>query len=218
MQNRVPRERVRTEILKKIKRIQPRRVARRKLHALASGDDNRRPRPSPQKNLRQFFGQIRTGRENRTNVRPLQFVRTASGLKSDKPDIPSARPFRRRVHFLLRKSQRKQNGTPLIALPPFDGRQHGDILDPFPFGGFHIRRRQAKKGKSETREKTPHGDYRLYPIMSRRSFFLQATFSSVSTPFGRKPSTTPITPRPCPVSHTIACNGLAVAAKTRHTS
>src|SRR5438309_626829 len=59
--------------------------------------------------------------------------------------------------------------------------------------------------------------YRLYPIFRRNS--LRAAISAgPSTPFGKLPSITPITPRPCSVFATSTSTGLAVAQKIEHTS
>ena len=59
--------------------------------------------------------------------------------------------------------------------------------------------------------------YSLYPIFRTNSRRHLAS-SSLSTPFGELPSTTPKMPRPSSVCARITSTGLAVAQKIEHTS
>jgi hypothetical protein len=52
--------------------------------------------------------------------------------------------------------------------------------------------------------------YRLYPMVRRKARRVPVS-SAVSIPLGGDPSITPITPRPCSLSATTTCTGLAVA-------
>ena len=88
------------------------------------------------------------------------------------------------------------------------------------------RRRRSKAGRFSTRPQVGEGRPRepwnvlqtsgtghyptLYPIF-RRKLVRAATSGGVSTPFGGKPSTTPITPRPWLVTATTTSIGFADA-------
>ncbi len=88
-----------------------------------------------------------------------------------------------------------------------------DCLDPSQVVGEH--RNHLRDSLTTVRQiSAPHA---LYPIFRSRSFrhLISPSFSML---LGGNPSTTPRTPRPCPVSAMTTSVGLAVAQKTRHTS